>query len=100
MANPVAFQQAIGTTATSAGALAQLTAIVGPVLKSGVKLNAPSTNSGYIVYAFTSAVTTGTGFILNNGASETVNAGEIGGDLANLWLVASAASQTLSGVVI
>jgi hypothetical protein len=96
-----AFQATVGGTAVQLTDEAELAAAV---LRAGVKVVTPADNSGKLYYGFSDAVTTSTGCHIPNGVPFLIAPAEFPlaagvPDLTALHLVASAAAQTVTGVV-
>ena len=99
---PATFQATVGTTAVQLSAESELS---GVKMQYGVKVVTPAANTGLLYYGFTSGVTTSTGCHIPNGSPFTINPAEfpsVNGkpDLTALYFIASAASQTVTGVLL
>ena len=99
---PATFQATVGTTAVQLSAESELS---GVTMRYGVKVVTPAANTGLLYYGFTSGVTTSTGCHIPNGSPFTINPAEFPladgkPDLTALYFIASAASQTVTGVLL
>lgn len=72
----------------------------------GVKVVTPAANTGLLYYGFSNTVTTSTGCHIPNGSPFTINPAELPvnssgqPDITQLWFIASAAAQNVTGVVL
>lgn len=101
---PATFQATVGNvTPVQLSAESELG---GVTMRYGVKVVTPAANTGLLYYGFASNVTASTGCHIPNGLPFTINPAEfptnISGqpDFTSLYFIASAASQTVTGVVL
>lgn len=101
---PATFQATVGNvTPLQLSAESELS---GETMQYGVKVVTPAANTGLLYYGFTSSVTVSTGCHIPNGLPFTINPAEFPKNssgqpnFAALYFIASAASQTVTGVVL
>lgn len=95
------------TVSTSRVALSTVTEIANLKVRSGIKIIIPAANTGLIFYGNTSdCTTTAKSAHIPNGSPFTINPDEFvktaagDCDLTQMWLISTAASQQVTGVLL
>lgn len=91
------FQVSVGTSVVQVSTVA---ALATAKVASGVRVSLDPANTGKVYYGFDNTVTTATGYLLPAGGETTLNPAEYDHDLTKLYLIASLAGQTVTGVVL